>query len=82
VSFDTVEENAAFAKKFLFPFPLLCDPDRTMGPAYGACDPPCTGNAKRISYLLDAEGKIVKAYAKVDAQAHPAEVLRDAKELL
>lgn len=81
VSFDTVEENAAFAKKFLFPFPLLCDPDRTMGLAYEACDPPGTGNARRISYLIDAEGTIAKAYPKVDPAGHPAEVLRDVQEL-
>ena len=40
VSFDNVEDNAAFVKKFGFPFTLLCDTDRSLGLAYGACDNP------------------------------------------
>jgi peroxiredoxin Q/BCP len=76
-SFDTVAENAAFAKKFSFPFPLLCDTDRELGLAYGACDDAKAGYAKRISYLIDEQGKILKAYAKVQPADHPDEVLRD-----
>lgn len=77
ISFDTVEENAAFAKKFDFNFPLLCDTSRSVGLAYGACDSADAQYAKRISYLIDGEGKIVKAYPNVDAAKHPEEVLGD-----
>jgi len=35
-SFDTPADNAAFARKYSFPFPLLSDPDRTLALAYGA----------------------------------------------
>ena len=34
ISFDTVEENRAFAEKFDFPFRLLCDVERSVGMAY------------------------------------------------
>lgn len=77
VSFDTVEENAAFAKKFNFPFLLLCDTDRAIGLAYGACDDAKAGYARRISYLIDENGKIQKAYDSVSPRSHPAEVLAD-----
>jgi peroxiredoxin Q/BCP len=73
-----VEDNAAFAKKFNYNFPLLCDTDRKIGMAYGACDDPKAGSAKRISYLIGADGKIKKAYAGVKPAEHPAEVLADA----
>jgi thioredoxin-dependent peroxiredoxin len=77
VSFDTVEENAAFAKKFQFDYPLLCDTERKIGMAYGAADSPTAGSAKRISYLIGKDGRIRKAYPKVAAGEHPEEVLKD-----
>src|SRR5688500_13557846 len=48
VSFDTPEENRSFAQKFGFKFPLLCDVDRELGLAYGACETPEEGYARRI----------------------------------
>ena len=77
VSFDTVEENRAFAAKFSFPFHLLSDVDRAVGMAYGACDKPTDGHARRISYLIDSGGRIARAYDAVKPADHPAEVLRD-----
>lgn len=75
ISFDTPEENRAFAEKFAFNFPLLCDTSREVGLAYGACDSKDAQYAKRITYLIGPDGTIVKAYPKVDAARHPEEVL-------
>jgi peroxiredoxin Q/BCP len=72
-----VEKNRSFAEKFDFPFPLLCDTSRSVGLAYGACSDTSARKAKRISYLIGPDGKIVKAYEKVDASTHPEEVLED-----
>ena len=72
-----MERNAAFARKFGFTFPLLCDTDRRLGMAYGAADDPQAGSAKRISYLIGPDGTIRKAYPKVNAASHPEEVLKD-----
>ena len=72
-----MEKNAAFAKKFHYDFPLLCDTTREIGLAYGACDDPEAGSAKRISYLIGPDGRIKKAYPKVNAATHPDEVLKD-----
>jgi thioredoxin-dependent peroxiredoxin len=76
-SFDSVEANAAFARKFEFNFPLLSDTDRKLGIAYGAADDAKAGSAKRISYLIGPDGRIKKAYPKVNAAAHPEEILKD-----
>ena len=76
-SFDTVEENRAFAEKYKFTFDLLCDTSRSLGLAYGACDDASAPNARRISYLIGADGKIERAYPKVDARTHPDTVLAD-----
>ena len=76
-SFDSVEANAGFAKKFGFNFPLLSDTDRKLGIAYGAADDAKAASAKRISYLIGPDGRIKKAYPKVNAAAHPEEILKD-----
>jgi len=75
VSFDTVQENADFARKFGFPFRLLCDTERSLGLAYGACDDASAGFARRISYVIGPDGRIEHAFPKVDPKSHPAEVL-------
>ena len=77
-SFDSVDANAAFARKFNYPFKLLCDVDRKLGLAYGACTDAKAGYASRISYLIDEQGKIKVAYAKVNPGEHPKQVLGDA----
>ena len=76
-SFDDEAANSAFARKFDFNFPLLCDTDRALGLAYGACDTPDAGFARRISYLIAPDGTIARAYPKVEPKTHPGEVFRD-----
>ena len=73
-SFDTPADNAAFARKFSFPFPLLSDPDRSLALAYGAAD---DRFAKRVSCLIDEEGRVLRYYPQVSAREHVGEVLRD-----
>jgi peroxiredoxin Q/BCP len=75
VSFDDEAANRAFAAKFGFPYPLLCDTDRRIGMAYGACDDASAKHARRISYLIDESGRISHAFAKVDPGTHTAEIL-------
>jgi peroxiredoxin Q/BCP len=76
VSFDTEKENRAFAEKYDFDFPLLCDTERKIGLAYGACDREDAPSARRISYLIGPDGRILRAFPKVSAATHPEEVLR------
>lgn len=76
MSFDTVADNRAFAEKFDFNFPLLCDESRAIGLAYGACDSADAKTARRISYVIGGDGAIRAVYPKVDAARHPEEVLQ------
>lgn len=77
ISFDTPQANRAFADKYGFNFPLLCDVDHRIGLAYGACDSASDRSARRISYLIDKDGRIERAYDKVDARTHPQTVLAE-----
>lgn len=70
-----MKDNAAFAAKFHYPFPLLCDTDRKVGMTYGACDSPDAEYAARITYVIDPGGKISRVYEKVNASKHPEELL-------
>lgn len=76
-SFNSVEQNAAFAKKFGFGFKLLCDTDRKLATALGASSDPNARRPQRMSFLIDEHGKIARVYDKVDPRDHPAQVLAD-----
>jgi peroxiredoxin Q/BCP len=77
ISFNDVEQNADFAEKNNFPFPLLCDTDRRVGVAYGACADSKARYASRVSFLIDEDGKLARIYDKVNPRDHPAQVLAD-----
>ncbi|HXN87346.1 MAG TPA: peroxiredoxin [Candidatus Binataceae bacterium] len=77
VSFDGVDRNAAFAKKYDFKFPLACDCNHQVALAYGACTDPRARAAERISFLIDEGGKIARVYDQVDPRDHPAKVLAE-----
>jgi len=76
VSFDTPAENRAFAEKFQFNFPLLCDTDRVMGLAYGAAASGTAANAQRVGVVIGPDGRVKEWLPKVDARAYPQEVLK------
>lgn len=76
MSFDTVEDNAAFHTKYAFTFPLLCDRDRAMGLAYGAAKEAGTGGAaKRVGVVIDPEGKVIHYSPSVSASSFPTDAL-------
>lgn len=77
VSFDSVDENKAFATKFAFPFSLLCDTDKKIGLAYGACKNQDDKYPARIGYVIGGDGKILIAEPSVDAKTFPETVLKE-----
>ena len=82
-SFDTPEENLAFATAQEFPYRLLSDVDHHVGTAYGvtrAADEKYVDYPKRFSYLIDPNGVIVRAYDVTDVAGHAEQVLRDLVE--
>jgi thioredoxin-dependent peroxiredoxin len=75
VSVDSPESHTIFRKKYNLPFTLLSDPKKEVIRAYGALGGVLI---RRISYLINKDGMIVKAYMKVDPATHAAEILADA----
>jgi thioredoxin-dependent peroxiredoxin len=79
VSADDERSHQKFAAKFDLNFPLLVDPDKSMITAYGAwVEKSMYGKTymgvPRITYVIDPEGRIAKAWPKVNPEEHPGEV--------
>jgi thioredoxin-dependent peroxiredoxin len=84
-SFDTPDENRAFAESNGFPFRLLSDVDRVAGRAYETLRAPeeqFPEWAKRRTFVIDPSGIIAKVYRVKDAGAHPGEVLEDLRAMI
>jgi peroxiredoxin Q/BCP len=79
-SFDTPEDNKAFAEEQRFGFRLLSDVDHAAGARYEVTRAPGeehAGFAKRIAYLIDPEGVIAKSYEVTDVAGFAGQVLAD-----
>ncbi len=76
MSFDSPGENAAFARKYDFPFSLISDQSRSIGIHYGAANSTKDEYARRIAYVISEDGTIREAHAKVDAKTYPREQLK------
>ena len=82
VSKDSEKSHARFQEKYSLPFSLLSDTDTKVSQAYEAW-----GEKKfmgkemvgmnRITYVIDEDGRILKAYEKVKPQYHAQEILND-----
>jgi peroxiredoxin Q/BCP len=77
VSFDAPPANAKFVKVQGFPFRLLSDTDRALATQVGAAESREQPVAKRVSYLVGGDGKVIKAYPTVVPDKHSKEVLAD-----
>lgn len=82
VSVDNAESHAKFAEKHGLPFPLLSDNDASVAKSYGSLF--SLGPikiAKRHSFIIDPEGRIVKIYRDVNPDGHSDEIIRDLEAL-
>lgn len=77
VSFDPPEINGVFAAAEGFPYPLLSDTERELATRVGAAESAGASRPQRISYLVGADGRVLKAYGVVHPARHPQEVLLD-----
>ncbi len=78
ISSDSIESHKQFEEKYKLPFTLLSDPEKKVITLYGANGELST---KRISYLINPRGIIVKTYPKVDPAHHAAAILKDLYDL-
>ena len=82
MSADSVKSQKNFCKKQKFPFSLVSDPDKSTIRKYEAIGIKKMYGREyegifRISYLINTDGRIQKAYEKVKPKDHAKEVLND-----
>ena len=70
VSLDNETDNKAFAEKFSFPYPLLCDVNREIAVSYHAVKNAEEQHAARITYVIGEDGKIIESIESVDTKTH------------
>jgi len=82
ISVDDGDSHAEFAKKYHLPFPLLADKSTEVAARYGALmNLGLVKFAKRYTFLIDPQGKVVKIYEKVETSRHSTEIIEDLKQL-
>lgn len=67
MSRDSVESHRKFKKKYSIPFTLLADTKSALWDAFGV--------SNRSTFLIDADGTIVKVWPKVSVAGHARDVL-------
>ncbi len=80
VSPDSAASHQKFIAKFSLPFPLLVDADHAVAEKYGAWGEKSLYGRKylgiiRSTFLIGADGKLLKAWPKVKVAGHNEEVL-------
>ncbi|MFB0516867.1 MAG: thioredoxin-dependent thiol peroxidase [Candidatus Neomarinimicrobiota bacterium] len=78
ISYDSAESHQQFREKYNLPFTLLSDSKKEVAAAYGTKG--IYPMAIRRSFLIDAEGHIVKIIKDVDVTTHSQDVLRYFRE--
>jgi len=86
VSRDSIKSHEGFKEKMAFPFPLLSDADEKLCTQFDVIKMKNMYGKKvrgieRSTFLVGADGKLVREWRKVKVDGHAAEVLAAVKEL-
>jgi len=82
VSPDNEKSHAKFSTKYTLPFSLIADPYSSIIKKYGVWgEKNMYGKSYmgvlRTTYVIDEQGKIIKAITKVDTQNHTQQILTE-----
>jgi len=79
VSVDKLNSHKNFAKKYKLNFPLLVDDKKEITKKYGTLK--FNMISRRVTYIIDENGKIRYVFPKVNPEGHSKEILEKLKEL-
>ncbi len=75
ISYDSPESHKKFQEKYHLPFTLLSDENKRVAEAYGAAGPMGNIVSKRVTFLIDETGKIIKILENFDVNLHAQQIL-------
>ena len=70
VSTDDCPAQKAFRDKYGLPFPLIADMSKAVATTYGVLGP--RGNARRVTFLIGRDGKVIEVVDTSSPDAHLA----------
>jgi len=79
-SFNKPEKNASWAKNQGFAYEVWSDVERELALILGAASKPNQATPKRVTRVLDAQGRVVLSYDDVSVGTHPEQVLEDCRK--
>lgn len=79
VSADSLDSHRSFAEKYDLPFLLLDDTSHVLTTAFGV--PVSSGHAKRVTFVIDASGKVREVFPDVVPAEHAAALIAALKRL-
>jgi thioredoxin-dependent peroxiredoxin len=74
VSGDDEASHQKFTEKYSLPFPLLVDSSHTLMNSF---DVDGGGYAKRVTFVIDGAGQIIRVYDSVKTDTHATDILAD-----
>ena len=74
ISYDKPKSLRSFKDKFNLPFSFLSDRNKTVARSYGANG---IFVPKRMTFVINSQGKIEKIYKKVNINTHAENILKD-----
>ena len=78
ISVDSENSHKKFAEKYDLPFLLAPDSSKEISRKYNVLG---IGTAKRVTFIIDRQGKVAHVFPKVSPKDHAREVLDKIKEL-
>ena len=80
VNLDSVESHSKFSEKYDLPFAILSDQNKEVAKAYGVLG---VGGflAKRVTFIINKDGRITNIFPKVDVKQHSEEILKALENL-
>ncbi len=78
VSLDSPDSHKKFSEKYGLNFTLASDKSKEISRKYHVLG---LATAKRVTYIIDGQGRIAYVYQKVTPKEHAAEVLKKMREL-
>ncbi len=84
ISPDSLSSHRKFKEKYNLNFPLLSDPEKKVAESYGAFGEKkmygkVTKGIIRSTFLIDEEGRVLKAWYNVKAKGHVEKLLKELK---
>lgn len=81
VSTDSVDSHEKFREKYSLNFPLLADPEHKVADKYGVWQEKNmygkkSWGIKRMTFVIDENGKIAHVFGRVDTATHSQDVLK------